>query len=311
MLVAAQAAPAVAAVRQDKPLLAIMVSATVVSPGSTLTVTATSPTGAQFEGVLLIGTDPIGIVAVEKSMPATFRVPIPMTYTFGSVTLTAIGRTLSGQEVTVGTEIEIRRADLPTKLAAMIPGITFLAQGDDTHVTILADFADGSRAYVTESSILTYSSTSPEVATVGRYGHVSAVGPGRASIVVTYGNAPGSPRLTIPVTVPAPRFKVSPNSVDFGRQQIGTAASRQMTLTNTTGEPLNISEVTTFPGFSQSNTCKASSPLPAGASCTVTVTFAPDGLRPFDGFLRMLDDVGFVGFRLTGTGVAQPVPRDR
>ncbi len=300
-----------AAGQQETPLLAITASGTVVSPGSTLTVTVTSPAGAQFAVVALIGTDPIGIVGAEKSMPATFRVPIPLTAAFRSFALTAMGRTVSGQEVMVGTEIEVRRADLPTKLAARMPSINFLAQGDDTHVTILADFADGSRAYVTESSSLTYSSTNPEVATVARYGHVTAVGPGGASIVVTYGNAPGSPRLTIPVRVPAPRFKVSPNSVDFGRQQIGTAAARQMTLTNTTGEPLSISEITTFPGFSESDTCKVPSLLPVGASCTVTVTFAPDGLRPFDGFLRILDDVGFVGFRLTGTGVAQPVPRDR
>ena len=154
-----------------------------------------------------------------------------------------------------------------------------------------------------ESAAVSYVSTNPKVALVRDYGHVFAVGTGQGSIIATYSTSGKSVRTIIPVTVPAPRFKATPPSLDFGSVPLGAAVTKELTLTNTFDEPVPISEVSTFPGFVQTNTCVSSAPIPRGGSCTLTVTFAPERVDVHEGFLRVGDDVGDTGYWLTGTGV--------
>ena len=79
--------------------------------------------------------------------------------------------------------------------------------------------------------------------------------------------------------------------------------TKELILTNTFPEPALISEVSTFPGFVQTNTCVSSTPIPPGRSCTLTVTFVPEGVDVHEGFLRVGDDVMVTGYWLTGAGV--------
>ena len=288
---------------QDKPPLTMTVSSSVVSPGTSLSVTVTSPAGQQFPAVLLIGSGPFGFTPV-LALPATISLAIPADASFRPESLTALARTAAGAEITVTVVIEIMRPDLPTKLTAEFQQINF-DQGDELPIGLSAEFADGKRVRVSESAAVSYVSTNPKVALVKDYGLVIAVGTGQGSIIATYSTSGKSVRTTIPVTVPTPYFKATPPSLDFGVVPVGAAMTKQLRLTNTFPVPASISEVLTFPGFVQTNTCVSSTPIPPGGSCTLTVTFAPELVDFHKGFLRvgMGDAIGFTGYWLTGTGV--------
>lgn len=74
---------------------------------------------------------------------------------------------------------------------------------------------------------------------------------------------------------PAPAaVSLSPDTLDFGTQVIGNAATAQpVILKNSGGAALNIASIVASGDFSQSNTCGSS--LAAGASCTISVGFQP------------------------------------
>ena len=169
---------------QDKPPLTMTVSSSVVSPGTNLTVTVTSPAGQQFPAVLLIGSGPFGITPV-LALPATISLAIPADASFGPESLTALARTAAGAEVTVTVVVEIMRPDLPTKLTAVFQQINF-DQGDELPIGLDAEFADGQRVRVSESAAVSYVSTNPKVALVKDYGLVIAVGTGQGAIIAIY-----------------------------------------------------------------------------------------------------------------------------
>jgi hypothetical protein len=106
----------------------------------------------------------------------------------------------------------------------------------------------------------------------------------RTASVQVSDNASGSPHvvaLTGTGLATAPAATLSPTSLAFGSQQVGTTTVAQTTtLTNTGTGPLTITAIAlagTNPGdYAQTNTCPISpSTLAANASCTVSVTFSP------------------------------------
>jgi hypothetical protein len=114
----------------------------------------------------------------------------------------------------------------------------------------------------------------------------------------------GSLFLQIPVGL-------SPSSVNFGNQQVGTKSPPQpVTLQNVGGSALKINQIsiggTNSNDFTQTNNCPAS--LPVGASCTIKVVFAPKAQSQDSASL----DVSYQGVgspqsvALTGTGTAAP-----
>ena len=106
----------------------------------------------------------------------------------------------------------------------------------------------------------------------------TAAGARSGSVVIT-SNATNNPRtstLTGTGTLP---LTVSPTSVAFGNQAINTTSSPK-TVTLTNASPLlaipitNVALTGTVPGdYAQTNNCGSS--IPAGGSCTVTLTFRP------------------------------------
>jgi Ca2+-binding RTX toxin-like protein len=117
----------------------------------------------------------------------------------------------------------------------------------------------------------------------------------------------------------APTAVVSPTSLTFASQTTGTTSAAQtVTLTNNGQQPLaiaSINRVGANPGdFARAGgTCPtAAGSLAGGASCTVTVTFAPTAAGTRSAILRFTDDHnGAAGstqdVALSGTGVlAQP-----
>lgn len=94
-------------------------------------------------------------------------------------------------------------------------------------------------------------------------------------------NAPGSPHVaSLSVTGTAPTANISPITVSFGNQTIGTASSAStVVLTNQGTGPLTIASATISGAnsgdFSKTTTC--SSTVSPGASCTFSIVFNPAG----------------------------------
>ena len=77
--------------------------------------------------------------------------------------------------------------------------------------------------------------------------------------------------------------------INFGYQALGgTSQPKTATLTNTGTRPLSLLGITTIGNYKQTNTCGSS--LKAGASCRISVSFAPQMTGLLYGNLAILDD---------------------
>ncbi len=142
----------------------------------------------------------------------------------------------------------------------------------------------------------------------------SVSGSRTASVTLT-DDAAGSPQavsLTGTGSVPAPAVSLSPASLTFASQTVGTTSAAQVvTLTNTGTATLNITSIaitgTNSGDFAQTNTCGAS--VAAGANCTISVTFTPSAAGSRTASVTITDDASDSpqAVSLTGTGAAAGV----
>jgi hypothetical protein len=87
-------------------------------------------------------------------------------------------------------------------------------------------------------------------------------------------NASGSPQTVSLTGIGIPFAQVSPSSVTFGGQMVGTTSSVQpVTLTDIGPAAINVTGVNISGDFSQTNNCPAS--LQSRATCSVQVAFTP------------------------------------
>ena len=115
--------------------------------------------------------------------------------------------------------------------------------------------------------------------------------------------------------VPVPQAGVSPPSLTFPNQVINTASVAQnVTLSNAGTGPLTISGIaitgTNATYFTDASGCGIS--LPAGANCTIAVTFKPTATGPASATLTVTDNANNVAgstqsVALSGTGIPVPV----
>ncbi len=113
-------------------------------------------------------------------------------------------------------------------------------------------------------------------------------------------------------TSPAPTVALSPATLSFAGQGVGTAsAAKTTTLTNSGNAPLTISNIGVTGAesgdYSQVNTCPLSpSTLVAGATCTISVTFAPTATGARSASVTLTDDAvsSPQNVSLSGTGTA-------
>jgi hypothetical protein len=97
---------------------------------------------------------------------------------------------------------------------------------------------------------------------------------------------------------------VSPTSLSFGNETLGTSsASKAITLSNTGSAVLNLNSILASGDYSQTNNCPAS--LSAGTNCTINVTFSPGNTGSRTGNITVNDtDPAFLQtVTLSGTGV--------
>lgn len=119
-------------------------------------------------------------------------------------------------------------------------------------------------------------------------------------------NAPSSPQ-TVSLQGTGTEVQLTPTSLNFGNQPVGTTSARKIiTLTNKGSVALNISGITiigTDSGdFAEVNNCGTS--VAAGASCSIAVTFTPTATGARSADVSVSDDGGGSPQQvpLTGTG---------
>jgi hypothetical protein len=128
-----------------------------------------------------------------------------------------------------------------------------------------------------------------------------------AALTVTDG-ASGSPQsVSLLGTSVAPVVVLSPASLTFASQVVGTTSPSQLvTLTNTGSSALAVTSITASGGFGQTNTCGAA--VAAGAACNINVTFTPAATGTQTGSVTFVDNAGSSQtVSLTGTGAGAPV----
>jgi hypothetical protein len=126
-------------------------------------------------------------------------------------------------------------------------------------------------------------------------------------------NAQGSPQaMTLTGTgsaASAPIASLTPTSLVFPGQQVGTSSgARAVTLSNTGNAALNISGIHSAGDYAETNTCRAT--LAASSRCTMSVTFSPTASGTRNGTLTISDNAqgSPQAVTLTGTGSATSAP---
>jgi len=116
----------------------------------------------------------------------------------------------------------------------------------------------------------------------------------RAGTLTIADNASGSPHTAgLTGTGAGPGVSLSPPSVTFASQAVGTTSAAQpVTLSNTGGATLTISGIsitgTNSGDFAQTNNCGTS--VAAGATCTINVTYTPTATGTRTGTLTIADN---------------------
>jgi hypothetical protein len=122
--------------------------------------------------------------------------------------------------------------------------------------------------------------------------------------VGTYGRGIWEIPLVSSLAPAVPAMTLSPTTEAFGSQQVGTeSAPATVTVTNSGNATLTVTNVTVSAGFVETDTC-VGTPVLAGGTCTVSVSFAPLGTGPQTGALTVYGNVagGQATAMLSGTG---------
>ena len=98
---------------------------------------------------------------------------------------------------------------------------------------------------------------------------------------------------------------ISPSSLNFGSQGVGTTSSAQtITIRNPTNVAISIASISSSGSFSETNNCGAS--LGLGAICSVNVTFSPTTTGSHSGSITITDNtrISPLSIALSGSGVS-------
>jgi hypothetical protein len=281
LLIVSLTASRSAAQQVDSPELRITSppDGTVVNPGQTVAVVVTPATGRTLAQVSIVGQDPIGLTPAISAPPFQFAISVLPGSSIRKYRLTAWAIDGRGQTVvSMPITINVESAVDPVAMRAQPTSLYLEAQGQRHPLAITATFPDGTVADITESSNVVYSSSDTKVVSVDTSGVVTAVGPGSASVTATYGPSSSGVRVSVPVTILPPILISSPSALSFGNELIGTSGpSKILTLTNNTTGAIRVTNLRTNGDFSETDDCVSSSPIVAGGTCTVDVTFTPTG----------------------------------
>jgi hypothetical protein len=169
-----------------------------------------------------------------------------------------------------------------------------------TGITITGDFAQDSGTTTCSTSLGAASNCA-----VGVTFTPTAAGTRTGTLMIASSD-PSSP-VTVSLSgegnATAPFVLLTPASLSFGNQLVGTSSTQGVTLTNQGNAPLVITGITTTGNFAQTNNCV--SPVAAAGSCTISVTFTPTVVGTQVGMLMIADNAAGSphGVVLSGVGI--------
>lgn len=117
----------------------------------------------------------------------------------------------------------------------------------------------------------------------------TAVGLRTGTLTIT-DDQPGSPQVVkLSGTAVGPQVGLSPSTLTFGPQPVGTTSpAKVVTLTNTGGVALSIAGISTSGDFGESNNCGLT--VQPNGACQISVTFTPTALGTRSGTLSITDN---------------------
>jgi hypothetical protein len=124
---------------------------------------------------------------------------------------------------------------------------------------------------------------------------------------VAAGTGYGVATVAVSVMLSSPFKSISPASLSFGSQGVGTTGAAQtITISNPSNVSFNIASIAANGNFSQANNCGVS--LGLGAHCAVTVSFTPTATGLESGSITVTDStkISPLAVPLSGTGVNGP-----
>jgi hypothetical protein len=179
---------------------------TVVAPGETFSVEVSVDSGSDVGKLGIVS--PMGFgTTIRDAPPYSFAYTVPLDSTGMSGPLigeqpiyvnTSWRPSKSGPDA--GTTVDVEVPGLPVKLSAQWAQLMFDHVGESVPLEMLATFPNGSQWHVTESMRIAFRSSDPNVATVNSFGQISATGPGRATIIVSYTFEGRTVELNLPVS---------------------------------------------------------------------------------------------------------------
>src|SRR5579872_6875000 len=188
---------------------------TVVAPGQTVTMEVKVNPMAGITTVSVGGPEELPIVGLAFSPPYRFTFTIPEDMPLQRHIFTAGGDTEEDGEIADDSiTLDVEKPNAITSLKTNLHTI-YIVQPNEPHtLEVMGTFDDGSKANLTESTRITYTSDNPEVATVNSVGEITSVGPGRATITASAGSvsavvsaifvkpSPPAPKTTMVLTPP-------------------------------------------------------------------------------------------------------------
>ena len=168
---------------------------TVVTSGSTIAVNVAVPTGTKWSEVALV-VEQLGLLPGLTSPPYTFSFTIPQGF-IGYKKIYATAVDVQNNEVeSTPISLVIKPGVAVTSFNASSISFAYVGQMRPLNAAVI--FADGSSAITDDLIGTLFSTDNTAIASVDIAGNITAVGPGRTNIRVTYGSVTN----IIPVFVP-------------------------------------------------------------------------------------------------------------
>ncbi len=188
---------------------------TVVAPGQTVTMEIKVDPTAGIRTVSVGAPDPLTIAGLAFAPPYRFTFTIPEDMPLRPFDLIAGGDTEEDGEIADDSiTLDVEKPNPITSLQVDLHNIYMVEPNEPHTLKVTGTFDDGSKADLTQSTRIAYTSDNPAVATVNSTGRITSVGPGTATIIVRAGlisavvsaffvkSPPPGPKTTMVLTPP-------------------------------------------------------------------------------------------------------------
>src|SRR5579872_3259855 len=240
---------------------------TVVEPGQRVTMEVKVDPMSGIRSVVVGGPDPLAVVGLAKSPPYRFTFTIPKDMPLRPYIFTAGGNTLDeGEMANDSITLDVEKTNPIISLEVHPSEFILVEPGERHTLNVTGTFDDGTKAHLSESTRITYSSDHPEVATVDSMGRVICVTPGKANITISAGSVsavvsaiflkdpPSGPKTTMTLTPPPNAKGWNNNDIQVNVATVDDMLGSGVKEIGLTVAGNHTSKLTTIPGPTASTT---------------------------------------------------------